>query len=111
MTVPIGDVVQMPGLCTRQEGEQFCGKPAVIHVAYDDAMENGFCCAAHWADFKATWPYWDSHDMEAPPCGYPGSLWNHDEKRCDWPEGHPLSEVATAVDAHAVDAHLEPVND
>ena len=106
MTVPIGEVVQQPGLCTRllnwdavqagQEREQVCGESAVIHVAYDAGIENGFCCTAHWVEFEATWPYWDSHDVKAPPCGYPESLWNFDEKRCDWPEGHPLAEIAAA---------------
>ncbi len=106
MTVPIGDVVQMPGLCTRAMNwsaatagfpVKLCGEPAVAHVAYDSDIENGFCCASHWDEFKTTWPFWDSHDVEAPPCGYPGSLWNQAEKRCDWPEGHPLAEAAEAV--------------
>ena len=106
MTVPTGDAVQMPGLCTRLMNWEawnagglpvLCRQPAVIHVAYDSDIENGFCCAAHWGDFKSAWPYWDSHDVEAPPCGYPGSLWSMDEKRCFFPEGYPLAEVAARV--------------
>ncbi len=104
MTVPTGDLVQSPGLCTRcinyderqrQVGvpERLCGEAASMHVAYDAEIENGFCCEAHWVDFQERWVYWDAHPVVAPPCGYPGSFWNAEEKRCDWPADHPLASV------------------
>ncbi len=107
MTVRTSEEIQAPGLCMRvvnweasqagREREQVCGEPAVTHVAYDSDRENGFCCERHWVEFQAAWPYWDAHESKAPPCGYLGTLWDEDGKRCVWPEGHPLAEVSETV--------------
>src|SRR5438132_12402968 len=68
-------------VCTRWLGDHNCGKDAVRHVIWDEAMENGFVCDEHLRELGTAWTYIAAHEV-GPDCAMPGSMFFFEENVC-----------------------------
>ncbi len=71
-------------VCSRWLGDRNCGEPAVMHVIWDDAMENGCVCAEHVPELGSRWSFLAVHHL-GPDCGMPGSEFFIEENVCRCP--------------------------
>ena len=69
------------GACSRWLGDRNCGETPVMHVVWDDTMENGFVCAEHVKELGARWSFLQAHEV-GPDCGMPESRWFFEENVC-----------------------------
>lgn len=90
-------------LCGRQVPGGLCGKPAAIHIIWEDKLdyiEHGMACAEHTDEIK-TWKPFAMHPLGS-CCGMPGSIYHvppENECRIDGelPTIEPVRAVAIEV--------------
>jgi hypothetical protein len=91
-------------LCGRQVPDGLCGKPASIHIIWEDKadyVEHGMACAEHAPEVVKRWKPFATHPL-GPCCGMPGSTYHippENECRIDGelPTVEPVRAIAVAA--------------